>query len=410
MSSIVYPWVLDNLLAIFASVITLVLLYYYFIERGKGVKLSKKYRNSIFEVQSKIFLNATHYLISGDKDLAIKEFLNAVELNKETIDTYLTLGRLFRSNGEIEKAVSIHRSIIARDNISEATRLEALKELGKDFDKGGFLEKAIQTYRDVLQLNKEQVDVIKSLCRIYEDLEDWDEALKYRMMLSKLSSENQSETISHIYIEQAKNSFDKGEYAICWEKLEQAFRYAPSVSAKILQLKFYLVMGKMEDAKALMVEIINEHEMFVSFMFLSLQKFTGKDEDERLTYQERLNSLKDYFLKMESEDIEDKTAIFISKIQLLKDRDDKAEAYEYYKKWLTEHPGKNDVLKIEYIKLLISMGLKDEAIEETSHLLDKLQKASTRHYCVNCGYNSDDVFWRCPQCYEWETISFRLEV
>lgn len=122
-------WGKNHLLTIVAVVTTLVLLYHYVIERDRAVKLSKKYRNSIFEAQSRIFLNATQYLIEGNKDLAIKEFLNAVDLNRETIDTYFALGGLFRSNGEIEKAISIHRSLIARESISESTRLLALKEL-----------------------------------------------------------------------------------------------------------------------------------------------------------------------------------------------------------------------------------------------------------------------------------------
>ena len=83
-------------------IITIVFIYHYIIEKEHGVKLSKKYRDSIFEAQSKIFLNATQYLISGDKDLAIKEFLNAVDLNHESLDTYFALGKLFRKNGEIE--------------------------------------------------------------------------------------------------------------------------------------------------------------------------------------------------------------------------------------------------------------------------------------------------------------------
>ena len=78
-------WFQEHLLAIIAVVITLVLIYHYLIERDTGVKLSKRYRNSIFEAQSKVFLNATQYLISGNRDLAIKEFLNAVDINRETI-------------------------------------------------------------------------------------------------------------------------------------------------------------------------------------------------------------------------------------------------------------------------------------------------------------------------------------
>src|SRR5690606_17387865 len=121
-------WIQDHLLTLVAVGLTLVFLYHYLIEKDHGVRLSKKYRDSIFEAQSKIFLNATQYLIVGNKDLAIREFLTAVDLNRETLETYFALGGLFRSNGEIEKSISIHRSLIARQNISEATRVRALRE------------------------------------------------------------------------------------------------------------------------------------------------------------------------------------------------------------------------------------------------------------------------------------------
>ena len=246
-------WFQDHMLATVAVGLTLILIYHYLTERDTGVKLSKRYRNSIFEAQSKVFLNATQYLISGNKDLAIKEFLNAVDINRETIDTYFALGGLFRSNGEIEKAISIHRSLIARENISEVDRLRSLKELAVDFDKGGFVDKAIETYKDVLRINRDQYEVIQSLCRIFEDTEDWDQAYNYRIMLSKVGHENQAETISHILVQKAKTLFEKGEFARCNEDLEDAFRFAPSVSAKILRLRLHVTTGNMDQARDLLV-------------------------------------------------------------------------------------------------------------------------------------------------------------
>ena len=56
-------------------------------------------------------------------------------------------------------------------------------------------------------------------------------------MLSKVGHENQSETISHILVEKAKVHFLKGDYKACAEDLDDAFRFAPSVSAKILKVK-----------------------------------------------------------------------------------------------------------------------------------------------------------------------------
>ncbi len=401
-------WGKEHALTVVAVVITLVFFYHYVIERDKAVKLSKKYRNSIFEVQSRIFLNATQYLISGNKDLAIKEFLNAVDLNRETIETYFALGGLFRSNGEIEKAISIHRSLIARDNISESTRLQALKELAMDFDKGGFVDKAVETYKDVLKINRDQQDVIHSLCRIYEDIGDWDQAYNYRIMLSKVGQENQSETISHILVEKAKSLFEQGQFKACAEELEDAFRFAPSVSAKILRLKIFLVQGKMEDAKALLLELLKEHPMYATFIFVSMESFNQKLPLKE-EYFQRLGQLKEYFLGLVDLDLMESPSIILSRIRLLKDQKRNADAFELLDVWMKNH-GDSDVLKIEYIKILIEVGKNDEALHHTKSLLNNLHSSLSRHYCSQCGFNSDEIFWRCPQCHNWETIQFRWKV
>jgi lipopolysaccharide biosynthesis regulator YciM len=402
-------WTQDHLLTVVAIATTLVLIYHYLIEKDKGVKLSQKYRSSIFEAQSKIFLNATQYLISGNKDLAIKEFLNAVDLNRETIDTYFALGGLFRSNGEIEKAISIHRSLIARNNISESTRLLALKELAVDFDKGGFVDKAIETYKDVLKINRDQYEVIQSLCRIYEDIEDWDQAYNYRIMLSKVGHENQSETISHILVQKAKILFSRGKLAECMEDLEDALRFAPSVSAKILRLRLFLAQGQMDDAKALILELLKEHPMYASFIFISIEEFEGAPEIKK-QYLERLNNLKEYFLILSDKDLTISPSVVLTKVRLLKDTGRQDQAFSILKDWMSKNSNHSDVLKMEYIKLLIDTAKTDEAMAQTKELLQNLHSSLTRHYCSQCGYNSDNIFWRCPQCHNWETIQFRWKV
>ena len=401
-------WGKNHILTVVALVITLVLIYHYVIEKDKAVKLSKKYRHSIFEAQSRIFLNATQYLIEGNKDLAIKEFLNAVDLNRETIETYFALGGLFRSNGEIEKAISIHRSLIARESISESTRLQALKELALDFDKGGFIDKAVETYKDVLKINRDQQDVIHSLCRIFEDIEDWDQAYNYRIMLSKVGQENQSETISHILVQKAKALFEQGQFKACSEELEDAFRFAPSVSAKILRLKLFLVQGKMEDANGVLLELLKEHPMYATFIFVTLDTFNAK-LPQKEEYTLRLQQLKDYFLGLNDLDLMTSPSVVLSKIRLLKDLNKNGDAFELLDGWMKNH-GHSDVLKVEYIKILIEVGKNEEALQHTKGLLNNLHSSLTRHYCSQCGYNSDEIFWRCPQCHNWETIQFRWKV
>ncbi|MCT4641156.1 MAG: hypothetical protein N4A33_02590 [Bacteriovoracaceae bacterium] len=405
-----FNFITEHILAVIAVIVTVVFIYHYIIEKEHGVKLTKKYRKNILESQSKIFLNATGHLISGDKNMAIKEFLSAVDLNRETIDTYFALGELFRSNGQIEKAINVHRSLIARENISESTRLNALKELAIDFDKGGFINKAIDTYKDVLKINRDQHEVIQSLCRIYEDIEDWDMAYSYRIMLSKIAHENQSETISHILVEKAKKHFEAGDYKSCTEDLDDAFRFAPSISAKILQIKLYLVKEKLEDAKTILLELLNENPMFASFIFESLEDNKIKDPVTRDNFIKKLSYLKEVFLDIEDKVVISSPSYVLSQVRLLKKNGHMEQAFEVLKRWMDEHPSQRDVLKVEYIKLLIETGKEKLALTETTSFLDNLNRSLTKHFCSQCGFNSDDIFWRCPQCHSWETIQFRWKV
>ncbi len=406
-------WAQEHLLSIISVAMTAILLYHYLIERDKGTKLSQRYRNSIFEAQSKIFLNATQYLILGHKDLAIKEFLNAVDLNRETIETYFALGGLFRSNGEIDKSISIHRSLIARDNISESTRLRALKELAMDFDKGGFVDKAIETYKDVLKINRDQFEIIHSLCRIYEDIEDWDNAYNYRIMLSKVGHESQAETISHILAQKAKAYFEKQDFVHTEEYLDDAFRFAPSVSAKILRLKLNLSKGNIEQSKILLVEILREHPMYTSFIFLSLEEglVSKNSVEENELYKKRLGYIKDSFLEIKTPEILKSPAVILAKVRLLKEKKNLGDAHILMENSLQENPALvSEVLKVEYIRLLIELNRPEEAMKHTLDYFNNLHQSLTRHYCRDCGYNSDNIFWRCPQCHAWETIQFRWKV
>jgi lipopolysaccharide biosynthesis regulator YciM len=403
-------WFQENLLAIALILITVVLMYFYLIERDHGVKLSKKYRNSIFEAQSRIFLNATQYLISGNKDLAIKEFLNAVDLNRETIETYFALGGLFRSNGEIEKAISIHRSLIARNNISESTRLEALKELAVDFDKGGFLEKAIETYRDVLKINRDQSEAVKSLCRIYEDIEDWEQAYNYRVMYSKVGTDDQTETISHILVQKAKKLFNQGDFRKCAEELDDAFRFAPSVSAKILRLRLSLAQGDLDFSKSLLFDLLKEQSMYTTFIFESLNEKFNATAEIIEKYFQRLTLLKEYFLQLDDIDLLDSPSVILTKVRLLKQYNQADQAYTLLKKLVDSGNNISDALKIEFIKTLIELDKKDEITKHTKDLVNNLHETLARYFCQECGFDSDTIFWRCPQCKEWETIQFRWKV
>ena len=192
--------------------------------------------------------------------------------------------------------------------------------------------------------------------------------------------------------------------------MDEAFRFAPSVSAKILRLKLCLSDGNMERAQLLLMELIKEHPMYTSFVFVSLENVFKQDNPVKEKYEKRLEILRNYFLKLDDRELLTSPSVVLTKVRLLKEGGRVQEAWNVLKRWMEFKEISSEVLDIEYIKLLIELNEKEEALARTKDLLDNLHKSVTKHYCQECGHNSDDIFWRCPQCYEWETIQFRWKV
>jgi lipopolysaccharide biosynthesis regulator YciM len=148
--------------------------------------------------------------------------------------------------------------------------------------------------------------------------------------------------------------------------------------------------------------------MYATFIFVSLENFNPK-LSQKEEYLQRLQQLKDYFLGLHDQDLMSSPSVILSKIRLLKDLKKTSDAFDLLDGWMKNN-GQSDVLKVEYIKILIEVGKTEEALQHTKTLLNSLHNSLTRHYCSQCGYNSDEIFWRCPQCHNWETIQFRWKL
>ena len=183
---------------------------------------------------------------------------------------------------------------------------------------------------------------------------------------------------------------------------------APSAWFKLA--KIYDFQGNLEQAKELLIELLKEHPMYASFIFESLTEGFRGDEDTKKSYQTRLDLMKNYFLEMDDVDLAVSPSVILTKVRLLKQQDRLEQAFEVMKNFMEKNVKPSEVIRGEYIKLLIKLNKSDEIVSQIENLLENVHQSLTKHYCSNCGYNSDEIFWRCPQCHEWETIQFRWKV
>jgi len=92
-----------------------------------------------------------NYLLNDQQDRAIETFVGALEVNSETIETHITLGNLFRSRGEADRAMKIHQNLLARPSLSTIQGERVQLELARDFLSLGLLDRAERLLKGLLR-------------------------------------------------------------------------------------------------------------------------------------------------------------------------------------------------------------------------------------------------------------------
>lgn len=65
-------------------------------------------------------------------------------------------------------------------------------------------------------------------------------------------------------------------------------------------------------------------------------------------------------------------------------------------------------IRRELIQVLLDQGKQSEALQEYEELIKLFTLEEKDFQCKKCGYQSDAILWKCPQCLRWDSISYRL--
>ena len=82
-------------------------LYGYFMGRST----SKQKRENDKNRQDSIYLKGFDYLLSNKQEKAVDKFIAYLNSIDQTYESSLALGNLFRQQGEVDKAISLHEKM-----------------------------------------------------------------------------------------------------------------------------------------------------------------------------------------------------------------------------------------------------------------------------------------------------------
>ena len=150
------------------------------------------------------YLQSMNYLLSEQHDKALDSFMSMVSLNKDTVETHIILGNMFRNRGEVDRAIRIHQNLIARPELQKKLRQECSLELAKDYLKSGFLDRAELILIKLSNEVEKPSQILNYLKEIYETEKEWEKAIQIAKKMQLSTNKDMSDIISHYYCELAE--------------------------------------------------------------------------------------------------------------------------------------------------------------------------------------------------------------
>jgi len=360
----------------------------YFLGRRNSV--STKNENNI----PSDYIKGLNFLLNEQPDKAVQVFIELLEVNKETVETHLALGHLFRRRGEVDRAIRIHQNLIERSSIEPEQRARAIYQLGQDYLSAGLLDRAEDLFSNLIENEPRTEAAMQRLIEIYHQEKDWIKAIDITKRLASNSKKNYSKIIAHYYCEQADQMLRYNEQNKALKLLLKAIRVDPKCSRASIIEGQIAIKGK-EYSNAL-----------VSFQRIEHQDHELLPEvinDIILCYK-NLNlyqEMRNYVFNLQEK--YGGTSLVLAWVDVLQqESSDKAE--DFLRSYLKKRASVRAMDKLIDIKQVDSSGDTHENLNIIKDVTTQLLKSKPNYQCHVCGFPANIYHWQCPGCKGWDTI------
>lgn len=346
---------------------------------------------------SKDYFIGLNYLLNEQPDAAVDVFIKMLEVDKNTVETHMALGSLFRKRGETNRAIRVHQNIIARPHLSKKIRLQALQELGRDYFAAGVYDRAERLFLEALETTGEhRTESLKYLLDIYEREKDWYAALDIAQQLQRNAGIEKPIAIAQYYCEIIEDPRNQLSIESVNDYLEKAFvADANCLRAGLIAARQHLQAGNADTAISLYQEWLYKELEFASLILPLLEQAYLATNNEKAFVD---------FLYKSLEKIP-QPSVLVKIAEKLTSMHGATSAIQFLQQQLPEHAS---LPAIECLVKLQAEQLNDTDTRQQAVLLQRyLQKVNankSRFQCEHCGYHGRRMHWLCPSCRRWGVV------
>jgi len=347
-----------------------------------------------FDVSSDYF-KGLNFLLNEQPDKAIEVFLRMAEVDKDTAETHLALGSLFRRRGEVDRAIRIHQNLIARPTLSDEQRALALFELGEDYMKAGWLDRAEHLFLELLELKSMVPHSLSHLIEIYQQEQDWEKAIEISHQYDSETEGNSGVVVAHYYCELAEKSLHSGDQLQFSQYIEQAFKHDKScVRASILIANKEKRAKNYAQAIKYFGQVIDQDAEYIPKIIAPLKECYANVGQEK-----EMSS----FLDATLQKYNGITPVLYKAEEILAEEGER-QAIDFMVQQIKNKPSVRGLQWLVELSLSKSEGKAQENLVVLRDLMKTLLKNKPVYECHHCGFSGKSMHWQCPGCKQWNTI------
>lgn len=343
---------------------------------------------------STTYFRGLNYLLNEQPDKAIELFLHVAELDKDTFETQVALGHLFRRRGEVDRAIRLHQGLVQRPDLNDQQKVQALLALGEDYMRSGLLDRAETVFSELAKLDDRAPQALRHLIDIYQAERDWQQAIDKASRFEAVTGESMGKLIGQFECELAERhravgdsdqaraaiarayaadsnavragmlegriEYDAGYYPAAIRAYERAARHDPDYLPDILPSLSvcYERVGDPTGARNFLTEMCEHYRGIAPVLALTRLVETG----------EGIHAARDYLALQ-----------------------------------LKERPS------VRGEAALIDLSLADHTdpiatLHDLKHVTEQLLVRNPSYRCKSCGFGARSHHWQCPSCKAWGTV------
>ncbi|GAB2716585.1 lipopolysaccharide assembly protein LapB [Halomonas garicola] len=353
------------------------------------------------EALSRDYFIGLNYLLNEQPDEAINTFIQALEVNSDTVDTHIALGKLFRTRGEADKAVNIHQNLLARPALPALQNEQVQLELARDFMALGLHDRAQRLLQQVDADSRHEAHrttARRLLIDLFEREKDWQSALEVMQPLLEQQPDMQG-AAAHWQCELAEQDVIQASRTLARRRLKKALQLDPRcVRANLLLAELAMDKGHYSDAIARLGQVADQEKAHIPTMLPGLQRAYRRAGDEAGFERHLLALLEDAPY----------TSVIVTLGELTHRRDGVDVAIERTGERLGVSPslGGLDYLLDLYIESQRLSGREppDSRLFLLKHHTRALLENRPRYRCQRCGFSGETLTWQCPSCRHWGSV------